>query len=70
MRESALRRLLTDSPRRRSAYGQVSAAVDDGEDFDSFSRYSVNDAVILIYQLSNVFILGFRNDPSQPGESQ
>jgi hypothetical protein len=62
--------LPTDSSRCRSAYGQVPAALDDGKDFDSFSRYSVNNAVILMHQLSNVFILSFGNHPSQLGESQ
>ena len=32
------------------------------------SHYSVNDAVTLLHQLTNIFILSFRNDPSQLGE--
>jgi len=61
---------LADSLRRRPAGGQVPAAVDDGQDLDSLSQYTVDDAVTLLDQLTNVFILSFGNHPSQLGELQ
>lgn len=39
---------LTYFPWWRPAFCQVSFAVDDGGDLDSFARYSVDDAVVLI----------------------
>jgi len=57
-------------PRWRSALCEVSAAVDDGEDLDSLAHYPVDDAVLLIHQLSNVLILSFRNYPPQLGKLQ